>query len=282
MTPRDVDVRAADNSRDAQDHLATMLAEMDHRLEMLQQELESLASPIAPGAAERPPAPLAAAADPEPAPVAPRRPQLAAELPAGLRKRATRQITAIADRRTAPAAVSDPAPRPPEPAPRSITPDSIVRQTILEADEEARRVVEDARQCIAAIAARTRASLERSLASAPATPPSPSRMRGAPTATAPERRQYEGAVSLEAGPFGDIVQLNEFEAALTSVPGVEDVYIRSFERHHAHFELRLVEPRPLIGELQARAPGSLHVIEAASSSIRLEIAVKDETDRAAR
>jgi hypothetical protein len=278
-------VRTADNSRESPDHLVTMLAEMDNRLEMLQQELEALACPIAARTAQQPPpAPLAAAPDLPSAPAAPRPQQLAAELPAGLRKRATRQITAIAHRRGAPSAIADPAPRQPEPPTRSITPDSIVRQTILEADEEARRVVEDARNCIADIAARTRASLERSLASAPtaAAPPSSSRRPASPISTAPERREYAGAVSLEAGPFGDIEQLNEFEAALTSVPGVEDVYIRTFERHHAHFELRLVEPRPLIDELQARAPGSLHVIEAASSSIRLEIGVKDETDRATR
>jgi hypothetical protein len=281
MTSRDLDVQGADNSHDSQDHLATMLAEMDNRLEMLQQELESLVPRTRTSQPQR--AALVAAADPPAAAPAPRQPDPAADLPAGLRKRATRQITAVARGRSAPGAIQDAAQHSREPALRSITPDTIVRQTILQADEEARRVVQDARDCIAAIAARTRAQLVRSVSAPDGAQSSSLRRAGTAASTAPERREYEGTVTVQAGPFGDIVRLNEFEAALKSVPGVEDVYIRTFERHHAHFRLRMVEPRPLIGDLQVRVPGRLHVIEAHDSSICLEIAVvEDETDRGTR
>jgi hypothetical protein len=50
----DVGVPPADDRAEPHEHLATMLAEMDGRLEMLQQELESLAPSLAPRSAEQP------------------------------------------------------------------------------------------------------------------------------------------------------------------------------------------------------------------------------------
>jgi len=87
-------------------------------------------------------------------------------------------------------------------------------------------------------------------------------------------------VTIQAGPFDDIVQLNDFERALSSIPGVEDVYIRTFERHHAHVELRVAEPMLLIAEVRARAADPLHVIEAGDRDIRLAF-VKHDADRRA-
>jgi hypothetical protein len=88
-------------------------------------------------------------------------------------------------------------------------------------------------------------------------------------------------VTIQAGPFDDIVQLNDFERALSSIPGVEDVYIRTFERHHAHFELRVAEPMPL-AEMRARAADPLHVIEAGDGDIRLVFVKHDADWRAGR
>jgi hypothetical protein len=344
-----------------------MLAEMDSRLQMLQQELESVAVPIARrGPEQRRPArrpdgdPLAVLSaehqahedvqvmEPEPPPLAPERParapraltraprsprppapepapapapfedarmaeeaRTAAELLPAPRSRAGRRGPAVArtrplssleetPRRNPPTIAAAPASAPssppvaPPPVPaappaaRSSASEAVVRQTILEAEEEARRVVDNARDRIAEIGARTRALLEHSLGAAPEpapeTPPAPSRRRRAsapaPRAT-PEQRSYHGAVTVEAGPFADVGQLDEFEDALASVPGIEDVYIRTFERYYAHFELSIAEPTSLIAELQARVPEQLRLIDSGDRELRLEI-VRDEADRAPR
>ena len=169
----------AASSPEEPDRVATMLAEMDSRLQMLQRELESLALPAALRTAEPQAAPLSAApAGPWAAPERPTRTSrarapsapavrmadLPAELPAGLRKRAAR------------------------PAARAAAPDSIARQTLLEAEQEVRRVVEDARRRIADIGVRRRALLEDSPTSPAdalqAVAPAPD-----PTSTPPERRE---------------------------------------------------------------------------------------------
>lgn len=321
----------ADDRAESHEHLATMLAEMDGRLEMLQQELESLAHPIAPPPGEQP----GADADPPSLPAARRHEQLGPDElhgakadapqpqrpargprarmpsprparptdrpawpsstrgrdatpdpPAGLRTRPTRQLTAVEPVRSVPAAPEDAACRLPALVDQSSATDAVVRQTILEADQEAQRVVEHARHRIAEIAARTRALLGHSQGLPPdttkAVPPDVSRALRTTTSQAPERREYEGAVTVEVGPFDDIAQLNEFKAALSAVPGVEDVYIRTFARHHAHFELRVVERRLLIAELGARARCSLRVVEAGDQDIRLEIVTDKTEGRASR
>jgi hypothetical protein len=319
-------VPPADDRAEPHEHLATMLAEMDGRLEMLQQELESLAPSLAPRSAEQPgadadPPSLCAArineqivpdeahsaqADapqperptrgprtrmPAPRPARPTdRPAWPSSTrgrddpPTGLRTRPTRQLMAVEGMRSAPVANEDAARRGPALVGQSGALDPVVRQTILEADQEAQQVVKQARNRIAEIAARTRALLGLSPSvpadTTKAVPPTVSRALRTTSSEAPERREYEGAVTVEVGPFDDIVQLNAFKDALSSVPGVEDVYIRTFERHHAHFELRVVERRLLIAELRTRARRSLRVIEAGDHDIRLEIG-PDETRRPA-
>jgi hypothetical protein len=311
--------------------LATMLAEMDSRLQVLQQELESVALPIArrapeqrrparragdPAGARDEAAPSVAAAEERPRrlmarptsvpatapavddelavldlPGAPRRPprrriagssQAAVPVPAAPASHATEPPAA---RRSAVAAAPpsrDATARrshEPVPATPANVPEALVRQTIVEAENEARQVVEQARQRIAEIGSRTRALLERSVAerARPARPaaPSPARRQRSRTVKA-ARRAYEGTVTVEAGPFGDVMQLSAFEDALAEIPGVQDVYIRTFERNRAHFELHVDRPTPLIVELQARADDTLSVIAASDSDVRLEIVRGDE------
>ena len=160
---------------------------------------------------------------------------------------------------------------------------AIVRQAVEQAERDAIDVMEDASRRLGEIRSRTRALLDLSTA-APAEdrpaaePRSLLRRRAAPAPpAAPEQRVYTGAVMIEVGPFTNVVQLSEFEEALASVPGVEDVYIRTFERRQAHFELHAAEPTELIAELQARAPDALYVIEAAERHMRLDI-FKDEQE----
>jgi hypothetical protein len=160
-----------------------------------------------------------------------------------------------------------PAPQPPA---DSTAPEAVVRHTILEAEEEARRVVEDARQRIAEIGARTRALLEHSLAE-PQTEDAPTPRRRRARAVKAARRAFEGTVVVEAGPFADVAQLSAFEDALASVPSVDDVYIRTFERNRAHFELSVTEPTALIVELQARSSETLHVVSSGDGELRLDI-----------
>jgi hypothetical protein len=300
--------------------LATMLAEMDNRLQLLQQELESVALPIArrPPEQRRAARPVAEPLErtPEPElegpPAAPLPPIAPADI---LGRRAPRVTPAEAPppapQRATPAAPDEldpppPAPRrpprrisaagrkaAPTPAPEpaastataaavartaapglsgSATPEAVVRHTILEAEEEARRVVDDARQRIAEIGARTRALLEHSLAEPAQAPPAAGgRRRNRSRSVKAARRSYQGTVIVEAGPFADVAQLSGFEDVLAAVPNVADVYIRTFEDNRAHFELSVVAPTPLIVELQARSSETLNVLAAGESDLRLDI-----------
>ncbi len=320
----------SDSSGEPSADLATMLAEMDSRLQALQRELEEVAVPITrrgvrpPGVArpvvEQPAQPSAAAAldessgyapaDAVPAapaaptaPVArPRRPPPVApeavaapdapppEPPPAPRPRG-RRITAVEGSPRVPAARPQPVPAgtPPSPPPGgaarptpaagarsaphgagTATSDALVRETILQAEEEARAIVGDARHRIAAIGARTRALLEQAL-TAPAPAPEAPAARPAGNASPADEMVYDGTVTVEAGPFDGVAQLKAFEDALASIPGVEDVYIRTFERYYAHFTLSLVAPTRLIAELRTRTTEPLRVIDESESGARLEI-----------
>jgi hypothetical protein len=315
-------VRNERDDRQSGSDLATMLAEMDSRLQRLQQELESVALPIARSPSEQlrakhVAAPAEADLDgqdvPEGAPTAHPSPlgsaataaaTVEAELLSTPPRRPARRVTATSRQAPPPAPPEPAAPerqaRPsrrggaptfdadpasrllPTPAPvsrrpaasqpaDSSAPEAVVRQTILEAEDEARKVVEDARQRIAEIGARTRALLEHSLTDqTPAEPATTPRRRRARAVKA-ARRAYEGTVIVEAGPFADVAQLSSFEDALGAIPSVDDVYIRTFERNRAHFELNVTEPTALIVELQARSAETLNVVASGDGELRLDI-----------
>jgi len=176
--------------------VATMLADMDSRLQELQREL--------------------------------------AELPLTITRRGTPPRRG---RRAVPTAASERPVAPGSPATRG-SPDSeaLVRDAILSAEQEARGIFEDAREQIAAVGEQTRVLLAQTLKTRP--PPVPV-TRPASSARAVEEHGSQGEVTVEAGPFGDVARLQGFEDTLASIPGVEDVYLRTFERSRAHFELRI-------------------------------------------
>jgi hypothetical protein len=299
MTYGDLGGPAGSGSGEPEGDLATLLAAMDGRLRLLQQELESVAAPIASRTQQRPepgatdvegctdgaPRLPPSARAPRTAPVGEQ--VVPAQAPSLPRKRARRTVAAAARARSAPvaapAAERAAAPAASQAVERAAS-QAAVRHAILEAEQEAREVVEDARRRIAEIAAATRALLDVGAPSpqaafaappSPASPPAPTRRRRPGTAAASERRAYLGAVTVEAGPFLDVAQLDAFEDALAAVPGVEDVYIRTFEHRHAYFELQLAESTRLIAELRARTQGSLHVVEASEHDVRLRIGADD-------
>ena len=303
--------------------LATMLAEMDSRLQALQRELEEVAVPItrrgvrprvggrpapaptgepaapsdlveAPAETESPPVPPAPAAEAGGPVPRPRRSRAGAPSPAAAQEsvetgsrpapRKRTRVTTTQDRPAAPAETPAPPPiveppsapsrgatqSPPAPAGRtskplaseSVAAEELVREAILEAEEEARRD----RRGRARPHRRDRRAHARA-ARAVARRRRPRRRLARPGAASAaalrrEERAYEGAVTVEAGPFDDVTQLKAFEDALASVPGVEEVYIRTFERYYAHFALHIAEPTLLIAELRARSADPLRVIDA--------------------
>jgi len=295
----------------SQTDLTTMLADMDSRLQRLQQELESVAVPMSRQPAEGrraaasadPPTVKAAPAPPRQEPTPPRQEPVSprqdpvppraepraravrrrptqvttdaaieAELLGGAQPRLARRVPPTAPVPTPPVRRPPPPPPPPVEAAPS---EAIVRQTILEAEEEARQVADEARRRIAEIGARTRSLLEHSLGEPPPTEPAPAPRRRRAKAVRAARRAYDGTVVVEAGPFADVAQLTAFEDALGAIPAVEDVYIKTFEANRAHFEVQLTEPTALIVELQARATDTLKVISAGDSDLRLDIVRSD-------
>lgn len=61
---------------------------------------------------------------------------------------------------------------------------------------------------------------------------------------------YAGAMTIDAGPFGDIAGLSDFEQALARVPGVRDVYVRGFQGERAVIDVDFAAPTALVPELQ--------------------------------
>ncbi len=282
------------------DDLAAMLAAMDSRLQALQRELEEVVLPITRRGVQQaatgrpviePSRASGAQVDASEADEL-RDPPAPEDAPAPAPGSRGRRVTAVPGSRAArpaarkpAAAASQPDPKPaarPQRGPakqrarrraEAAVPDALVRETILAAETEARGIAEDARDRIAAIGARTRALLEQSLvapAQAPA-PPAASVPGLAPGSAPLEERVYEGSVVVEVGPFGHVAELKDFEDALAAMPAVEDVYIRTFEQHYAHFELLIAEPTLLIAELRACTADTLRVIDATALGPRLEI-----------
>lgn len=82
---------------------------------------------------------------------------------------------------------------------------------------------------------------------------------------------FEGAVTVDAGPFFDIATLGIFERSLATIPAVGDVYVRSFEGNRALVDLRLAAPLGLVDEMRRVLPFSLGVVNVAHHGVTLNI-----------
>jgi hypothetical protein len=273
MEARGHDVLTGVGAGDSRTDVASLLAGMDTRLQLLQQEFQSVTALMTDDAPQqgRKHEPHAnTAADTTSGPSIRR--WVTGE---DLRGASPGQPEPAIERRVGGPGAAMRRPRMQSPAARPAVPnsasDAVIQMLVREAEREAQQVVDDARQRIAQIGVRTRGLVQRSLGAAPEsvneTGPEP---RSEQTMT-PEWRAYEGAVTVEAGPFTDIEQLKGFEDALASVPGVEDVEIRTLERDSALFDVFVSVPTALIVELRQRASDALHVTDTADSSVRVTI-----------
>jgi hypothetical protein len=61
---------------------------------------------------------------------------------------------------------------------------------------------------------------------------------------------FDGHVELGAGPFYDMSSLSEFEQLLAGLPDVQEACVRRFEASHAVIDIRLAAPMTLVGQLR--------------------------------
>jgi hypothetical protein len=220
------------------------------------------APPVAPGAFALPTAPVAAPAPamPAPQPLQPLRGPLGAGLEAELLP--NHPAFTQPDQHLAPPAVEGPPAYPAAPAaPVHQAPAPVVPLTAPPAPGPV------VTPYVPAAVAPTLVAAPAPVAPAPApvTPSVP------PTVSAHEDAMYEGAITLDAGPFTDIAALSTFEQALAHVPGAEDVYVSGFTGNRALVELRLSRPAALVREMRAVLPAAFTVTDAAANRLRLDV-----------
>lgn len=76
------------------------------------------------------------------------------------------------------------------------------------------------------------------------------RLQASAGAQAPGQERFEGAVTVDAGPFPDDSLLDVFTSALAHVEGAEDVFVQSYEGQRAELTVRLASPVDLTRRLQ--------------------------------
>jgi hypothetical protein len=81
----------------------------------------------------------------------------------------------------------------------------------------------------------------------------------------------EAGVLLDAGPFGELATLASFEQALTQIPEVQKVHVRSFQEGRAQVELTLDRPVPLIERMRAVLDHRFTVTGAAPDRVTIEL-----------
>jgi len=110
--------------------------------------------------------------------------------------------------------------------------------------DEYSRILEQLQAAAPALAAAAPA------AAAPYPPPAPSPQVVAPPAPpAPGAQMVTGLIAVDAGPFGDIATLGQFEQALGRLPGAVDVYVKGFEGQRALVDVQLGAPIAFAAEL---------------------------------
>jgi hypothetical protein len=83
---------------------------------------------------------------------------------------------------------------------------------------------------------------------------------------------YPRKLELDVGPFADFTRLSSFERALSRLPKVRDVYIRSYRDERALIELELDEERPIVEDLALHLPLEFDVV--GDDGHRLTLAVQ--------
>jgi hypothetical protein len=81
-----------------------------------------------------------------------------------------------------------------------------------------------------------------------------------------------GPVVVEAGPFGDLSTLAQFEQALMRVPGVAGVHVRTLDAGRATTDVHLASPVALGTALRATAPVAFAVTHAGDGRLVLALA----------
>lgn len=109
-----------------------------------------------------------------------------------------------------------------------------------------------------------------------ATPGVPDGVADAPTTGADPT--VEGRLTVDAGPFGDIATLSQFEQALGRLPGAQDVYVKGFEGHRALIDLQLAAPIALATHLRQVSPLVVTVHEPVPGSSQLKVDVEGAPD----
>lgn len=148
------------------------------------------------------------------------------------------------------------------------------RAIVAEAEAEASRIITDANRDVAhlkrqiedLIALRDR--IERSVRGAD------SLEAGAePPRTAPGWMfgSEPGTLSLTAGTFADLDELEQFERVLAREGALQDVYLRAWDSGGAVFELTISEPVPLVEELRRVSPIAFTVVHESAAMLSLEL-----------
>ncbi len=76
-----------------------------------------------------------------------------------------------------------------------------------------------------------------------------------------------GIVSLVVGPFQDVASIEDFERSLTSIPALQDVYLRAYESGRAIFELTVATPVPLLDEIHRSTQFGFQVEEESAATL---------------
>lgn len=84
-------------------------------------------------------------------------------------------------------------------------------------------------------------------------------------------QQFEGPLTVDAGPFRDIATLSAFEQAIARIPAVADVYVRGFEGDRALIDVQLAQPVAFLTELRGAATLPFTVAESGPGRVTLTV-----------
>ncbi len=76
-----------------------------------------------------------------------------------------------------------------------------------------------------------------------------------------------GVVSLVVGPFRDVASVEDFDRSLTSIPALQDVYLRAYESGRAIFELTVGTPVTLLDEIHRATQFGFQVDEESAAAL---------------